>query len=139
MTTAEEILEHAGVRPTANRVLVFRALEAARSPMSLIELETALETLERSSVLRALTVFADNDIVHMLEDGRGVTKYELCHSHDHGSLNDQHPHFYCEKCQRVYCFDSEQIPPVAMPDGFHARSVNYMIKGLCPRCSGEIG
>ena len=134
--SVDDILERAGVRPTANRVLVFKALQAARSPMSLIELETALETLERSSVLRALTVFADNDIVHLLEDGRGVTKYELCHSHDHSSLNDQHPHFYCEKCQRVYCFDSEAVPPVNMPAGFSARSVNYMIKGICPHCGG---
>lgn len=134
MVEEERILESAGVRVTANRLLVLRALLSAPAPVSLIELETELETLERSSISRTLTLFADHDLVHLLEDGRGITKYELCHSHDHSAQNDEHPHFYCEKCRRVFCLDSEVIPPVAVPDGFEVRSVNYMLKGLCRDC-----
>ncbi len=134
MVEEERILESAGVRVTANRLLVLRALLNAPAPVSLIELETELETLERSSISRTLTLFADHDLVHLLEDGRGITKYELCHSHDHSAQNDEHPHFYCEKCRRVFCLDSEVIPPVAVPDGFEVRSVNYMLKGLCRDC-----
>lgn len=131
---AEKILEDARVRVTANRLLVLRALLAAKTPLSLIELETELETLDRSSISRTLTLFADNDLVHMIEDGRGITKFELCHSHDHSEANDEHPHFYCEKCHRVFCLDSEMVPHVAVPAGFEVRSVNYMLKGLCSNC-----
>lgn len=134
MMNEEKILEDAGVRVTANRMLVLRALLAAQAPVSLIELETELETLERSSISRTLTLFADHDLVHLLEDGRGITKYELCHSHDHHELNDEHPHFYCEKCRRVFCLDSEVVPQVSVPAGFEVRSVNFMLKGLCRDC-----
>ncbi|MDE6513670.1 MAG: transcriptional repressor [Muribaculaceae bacterium] len=134
MIQEEKILEDAGVRVTANRMLVLRALLAAHAPVSLIELETELQTLERSSISRTLTLFADHDLVHLLEDGRGITKYELCHSHDHHELNDEHPHFYCEKCHRVFCLDSEVIPQVSVPDGFDVHSVNFMLKGLCRDC-----
>lgn len=133
--TATDLLEKAGVKPTSNRLLVVRELIDASSPVSLIELEDRLETLERSTIFRALTLFLDHHIVHTVEDGRGITKYEICTGHDHGSVDDLHPHFYCEKCQRVYCFDEVAIPPVPTPSGFRVTSANYMLKGVCPDCS----
>lgn len=129
------LLEKAGVKPTSNRILVVRALMDAPSPKSLIELETELETLERSSILRVLTVLASHDLVHLMEDGRGVTKYELCHSHDHHRHNDDHHvHFYCEKCHEVYCFEDIAVPRIPVPDGFLVKGVNFMLKGVCPSC-----
>lgn len=130
-----EILEEAGVKPTSNRILVVRALMEALSPKSLIELETQLETLERSSILRVLTVLAEHDLVHVMEDGRGVTKYEICHSHDHHLHNDDHHvHFYCEKCDKVFCFEDVAVPYIPIPDGFQVIGVNFMLKGICPSC-----
>lgn len=132
------ILEGAGVKSTSNRILVMRALMEAASPKSLVELETELETLERSSILRVLTVLADNDLVHVMEDGRGVTKYELCHCHDHHLHNDgHHVHFYCEKCHRVYCFEEIPVPDVPIPAGFQVKGVNFMLKGICPSCQSK--
>lgn len=133
--SATDLLEKAGVKPTSNRLLVVRELINASSPVSLIELEDRLETLERSTIFRALTLFLEHHIVHTFEDGRGITKYEICTGDDHGSVGDLHPHFYCEKCQRVYCFDEVAIPPVPTPPGFRVTSANYMLKGVCPDCS----
>ena len=130
-----EILNKGGVKPTANRVLVLRQLIGASHPMSLIELETALETMERSSVLRVLNLFLEKDIVHGFEDGRGVTKYEICHGESHCSLDDMHAHFYCEKCNRVYCFEDITASRINIPEAFEIHSVNYMLKGICPDCS----
>ena len=136
---AEEIkiLEMAGIKPTSNRILVVRALVEASSPMSLIELETLLETLERSSILRVLTVLSEHGLVHVMEDGRGVSKYELCHSHDHSEKDDHHAHFYCEKCHRVYCFEDVTVPRIPVPDGFEIKGVNFMLKGICPSCKAH--
>ncbi len=132
---ALQLLERAGVKPTANRILVMKALMAADSPISLIELEDTIETLERSSILRVLNVLLDNHLIHIMEDGRGISKYEVCHSHEACSLDDMHPHFYCEECRRVYCFDDISLPHIAIPEGFHATSVNFMLKGICPECT----
>ena len=131
----ENILERAGVKPTPNRILVVKALRDAESPLSLIEIETRLETLDRSSILRVLTLLHANRLVHIMEDGRGISKYELCHAHDHCSTDDMHVHFYCNVCGRTYCFEDTIVPPITLPEGYRTESVNYMLKGVCPHCS----
>lgn len=132
--TPEQLLERAGIKPTSNRLLVLRALESSEMPLSLIELETKLETLERSSISRVLALLLENDVVHSFEDGRGVAKYEICRGETHCSHDDMHAHFFCEKCNRVYCFEEIAAPKINIPDEFQIRSINYMLKGICPNC-----
>lgn len=67
----EQALLGAGVKPTVNRILVFRQLLNAESPMSLMELEDIIETLDKSSIFRVLVTFLDHALVHAVEDGRG--------------------------------------------------------------------
>lgn len=132
---AAEILEEAGIKPTANRILVMRSLLNASSPMSLIELETELETLDRSSIQRVLSILSGRGVVHVMEDGRGISKYEVCHSSDHHNHDDDHhAHFYCEKCNKVYCLEDVMIPHIPVPEGFEVRGANFMLKGICPNC-----
>lgn len=132
--SAEELLDRAGIKPTTNRVLVLRELIGTESPMSLIELETAIGTLDRSSVLRVLNLMLEHDVIHAFEDGRGVSKYEICHGESHCSPDDMHAHFYCERCNRVFCFEDITAPQINIPAEFKIRSVNYMLKGVCPDC-----
>lgn len=132
------MLEEAGVKPTSNRILVLRALHEATSPKSLIELETKLETLDRSSILRVLTLLCEHGLVHVMEDGRGVSKYEMCHAghHAHHDAHDlHHAHFYCEKCDKVYCLEDVEVPEINLPEGFELKGVNFMLKGICRDCS----
>ena len=135
MKQLETLLESAGVRPTTNRLLVMKALGESAHPLSLAELEAAIGTMERSSVFRTLTLLLDHHLLHAIEDGRGIVKYELCHGHSHHSMGDMHVHFYCEGCNEVFCFEELRVPQVQLPEGFEPTSVNYMLKGLCSRCS----
>lgn len=131
------MLEGIGIKPTANRILVLRRLLEDKSPRSLIELETELETLDRSSILRVLTLFSDQGLVHVMEDGRGVTKYEVCLGHHddcHDSHDLHHAHFYCEKCEKVYCLTDISVPQIQVPDGFEVKGANFMLKGICKDC-----
>jgi Fur family ferric uptake transcriptional regulator len=97
------------------------------------ELEDRIGSIDKSGIFRALTLFKEQHLVHVLEDGEGV-RYELCHSHDHDHDEDIHPHFYCEQCQQTYCLDYTEIPEIALPKGFEQKSANLMIKGICPNC-----
>lgn len=126
-----------GVRPTANRIIVLRELLEQNHPVSLAQLEESITTMDKSSIFRALTLFLDNDIVHGIEDGSGSLKYEACHAQGSCSPADMHVHFYCERCQEVSCFEQLPIPPVELPAGYHTHSVNYMVKGVCPRCAAR--
>lgn len=136
--SAEERFEQRGVKPTAMRLLVYKELERARRPLSLRELEERMTTAERSTIFRALTLLLDHHLVHDIEDGSGAVRYEICESDDHHHHDDQHIHFYCERCHRTFCFRNTRIPQVALPQGFRMASVNYMVKGLCPDCEARL-
>ena len=129
------LMEHHGVRPTANRILIAGALSRTGRPMSMGELEDALETVDKSVISRTLSLFREQHLVHVIEDGGDGVRYELCHSHHDDHDDDTHVHFHCESCGRTFCLEDIPVPEVAVPDGFKASSVNYMIKGTCPDCS----
>ena len=135
--TAQEALEKGNIKATPNRLLVVKELMNSDLPLSLIELEDRLETLDRSSISRVLNLLMEKDVIHSFEDGRGVSKYEICHGESHCSLNDMHAHFYCEKCNKVFCFEDIAAPKLNIPSEFKIRTVNYMLKGTCPDCSGS--
>lgn len=129
------LAEH-GVRATANRILVAAALSDAGRPLSMTELEEKIETIDKSGIFRCLNAFKEHHLVHSIEDVEG-TRYELCLSHDSDHDEDTHVHFYCERCHRTFCLDNIHIPPVVLPKGYDFRTSNYLVKGVCPECSGH--
>lgn len=131
------VLESRGVKPTSTRLLVYNALAEARHPKSLRELDDDLDTVDRSTIFRTLTTLLEHHLIHVIEGGAGTALFELCEGHDHCSLDDQHAHFYCTRCQRTFCFHSFHVPQPDLPDGFTATSVNYLVKGLCPDCASK--
>ena len=126
--------EH-GIKATANRILVAVALSDAGRPLSMMELEDQIGTIDKSGIFRTLSTFKDHHLVHSIEDVEG-TRYELCLSHDSEHDEDTHVHFYCERCHRTFCLDDIHIPPVVLPKGYDSRTSNYLVKGICPECSG---
>ena len=130
----EHLLEEHGVKPTPNRILVAKALAEAGRPLSLMELEARLETIDKSNVFRALTAFREAHLVHVLEDAGDGVRYELCHSHHEDHDDDIHVHFYCTKCHRTYYLEDTPVPPVQVPEDYAPDSVSYLIKGICPDC-----
>ena len=123
MEALEHLLGEHGVKPTANRLLIARALQEASGPMSMMELEAQLETIDKSNIFRTLTAFREAHLVHVLEDtGEGV-RYELCHSHGEDHDEDLHVHFYCTRCHRTYFY-------FTLPH----RNKPYLLKGICPAC-----
>lgn len=134
----EALLVAHDIKPTANRIVVAKTLAAAERPMSLSELEYKILSIDKSGVFRALTLFREHHLVHVIEDGGDGVRYELCHSHDgHAEDDDQHVHFYCERCHRTFCLHDTPIPAVQLPHGYHLASINYMAKGLCPECASH--
>lgn len=139
MTTndIEQHLAKCDIKPTANRILVYKELSSCKHPASLADLELNLSPMDKASIFRVLTLFARRDVVHAFEDGSGSMKYELCRGEHHHSIDDMHAHFYCDKCGETFCLTTSAIPLIDVPDGFEVSSINYTIKGTCPKCSGK--
>lgn len=131
------LLEAHSVRPTANRILVAKALSVENSPLSVRQLEAKLRTIDKSNIFRTLTLFHQKGLAHQIENGEGTAGYELCMRHNDAEDDDQHAHFYCENCHRTFCLTHIPVPAVALPKGYLPRSTNYIIKGLCPKCSKQ--
>ena len=134
----EHLLEEHGVKPTPNRLLIAQALHQAGRPLSMTELETLLETIDKSAVFRTLMTFKDAHLVHVLEDAGDGVRYELCHSHHAEGDDDVHVHFYCTRCHKTYCLEDIPVPPVQVPEGYDVDSVSYLLKGICPNCLNSV-
>ena len=131
---AAMLLEAKGVKPTANRILVYQALHSQTMPMTLKDLEMKMPNMDKSSIFRVLTLFLKHDVVHAFEDGRGVMNYELCNEQGECHHHDNHVHFYCEVCGRSFCMENVPVPVFALPPGFSQHSASFVIKGECPNC-----
>lgn len=127
------LLQEHGVRLTANRLLIARALEQAGRPLSIGELEERIDSIDKSNIFRTLNTFKDAHLVHVLEGE--VVRYELCHSHSHHHDDDLHVHFYCTKCHKTFCLEDTPVPPVSVPEGYQVEQLSYLIRGICPECA----
>ena len=134
-----ELLEKHGVKSTANRIMIVKALAEEENPKSVKELEDKLVLIDKSNIFRALTIFRKHHLVHTIEDGNGGIRYELCMSHSSVDDDDEHVHFFCEKCGKTFCLNSTPVPAVQLPEDYVHRSSNFLVKGLCPACAGKHG
>lgn len=138
----EAKLAHRDIRATSSRILVLRTLMTQESALALSDLEAILPTLDKSTLFRTLTTFAAHHLVHIVEDGSGLAKYALCADDCHcgedenDELADLHTHFYCERCQRTFCLRGVPVPIPELPEGFSVRTVGFVVKGICDKCSG---
>ena len=53
-------LKNRGIKPTAARIIVFKELSKQESPVSLLELETLIDTLDKSTISRTLSVLLEH-------------------------------------------------------------------------------
>lgn len=128
-------LENKGVKLTANRKLVVKAFAEHCRPLSLGDLEQLLFPMDKSSISRVLKLFTEHHVLHGVDDGSGIQKYEICHGKDCCTNEERHIHFHCEECGETFCLESIHVPRIEIPDGFRISSVSYVVKGLCPHCS----
>jgi Fur family peroxide stress response transcriptional regulator len=100
--------------PTAEEVFI-RAKR--RMPeISMATVYNCLDALVRSGVARQVTV------------DRGATRF--CPN------MQEHCHFYCDTCEKVFDIDFSDEAPVSipLPKGFKAARFEVAIHGLCPEC-----
>lgn len=130
-----ELLAKRKIQPTAIRILVLQAMMQANQSVSLLDLENILDTVDKSSIFRTLTLFLSHHLIHSIDDGTGSFKYAVCSNNCSCGVNDQHTHFHCERCNRTFCFTNIPTPIVKLPQGFTLNSINYVLKGICPDCA----
>ena len=140
--TAQQLTERLTshqIKPTAMRLLVLRQLMEAEQTLTLRQIEEVLTPADRSTIFRTLNLFVQHHVVHVVDDGSGATRYEICHSHHIDGEDDRHPHFRCTQCGRTICLTQQRMPPITLPEGFVSHHTNYIITGLCAECTRQFG
>lgn len=132
-----DLLAQREIQPTAIRILVLQAMMKAQQSVSLLDLENMLDTVDKSSIFRTITLFLSHHLVHSIDDGTGSFKYAVCSSSCSCDVNDLHTHFHCERCNKTFCFTNIPTPVVNLPEGFTLSSINYVLKGVCPECTAK--
>lgn len=131
----EKKLEERGIKPTAIRLLVFKAMTEYPQAFSLSNLEDVLETIDKSTLFRVISLFHKQHLIHSIDDGSGSIKYSVCSSDCMCRIKDLHAHFYCNNCKKTFCLKTVPIPDVELPHSFLLSNVNFVLKGLCDNCS----
>ena len=123
------------IRPTAVRLLVLREMLLTNQAYSLLDLETKLDTVDKSTLYRTIVHFHEQLLIHSIDDGSGSIKYSVCKRGCDCSLRASHVHFSCDLCKRTFCLEQIAIPKVELPLGFEYDSANFVFKGTCDRCT----
>lgn len=136
--SADEILKTHGLRSTRQRHVVLEEFSHADFALSQPELEKRLKgEMDRVTLYRILSSFEEKGILHSIIDQFGTTNYASCSSScSAGHHKDQHIHFNCLNCRKIYCLQSTN-PPVDIPTGFKAENVSIVATGLCKVCSSN--
>lgn len=133
----EKRLRDAGVRVTSVRLLVYKTVyEGLHNAFSLQDVMELLPHADNSSVFRALSLFADHHLLHLIDDGTGMQKYCVCRC---GTFKCHHVHFTCTECHETICLKDVKIPAVDVPEGYVVEEAEFVVKGLCPKCRGRRG
>lgn len=136
MKKAKTVLNKKNVRPTAMRLLVYKALSENKIAISLTDLENNLETADRTTLYRTIKTFEEQGIVHPIEDGTGIKKYALCTPYCNAEEHkDLHLHFHCNLCEETSCLTEYSIPKINLPEHYIAREVNFTVAGICNKCN----
>lgn len=133
----EEYLQSRGMRNTEQRRLmieyVFREHDHFDADGLIDRLPRKGQPgyVSRPTVYRTLNEFVDAGLLRKFElDGRSV--YE----HDYGY--PQHDHLYCEKCDKLMEFQSDEIvrirEQVAREFSFRVSGHRFIVYGVCDEC-----
>lgn len=134
-TTYVDRIESRGIRPTALRILILKAMLEQDEAFSLADIEIALDTVDKSTLSRTINLFHDKLLIHSIDDGSGSMKYSVCSPDCGCTPRDLHVHFHCNNCDKTLCLENTPIPKVSLPKGYLLEGINFVINGLCDHCS----
>ncbi|WP_294535537.1 transcriptional repressor [uncultured Bacteroides sp.] len=132
ISNIEHVLKDASIRPTSIRIMVLKEIISYDTPFTLAEMEDRLDTLDKSTLFRTLTLFLHHHILHEIDNGSGSKLYCrcVCSSSRHAS----HLHFTCISCHKTFCIKNIDCSQIPRPENFEIMEINCVMKGLCPDC-----
>ncbi|MCZ4222766.1 Fur family transcriptional regulator [Pedobacter rhodius] len=135
----EKLLIKNGLKRTGPRLQVLDILSNRDSATSQPYLEQVMGTeVDRVTLYRVLKAFEEKGIIHKVLDNHGTANYAICSGNCNANEHhDEHVHFNCNNCKKVYCLANVQIPAFKVPAGFKVENLNLIASGICAACADK--
>ena len=128
-----ERLAARGFRFTPQREHVYGVLMQKRDHPTaeevFIRAKRDLPEISMATVYNCLTALVKCGLVRQVALERGAARF--CPN------MQEHCHFYCESCSRVFDIEAPPQAGIPLPKGFEAERYDVAIHGRCPACSGR--
>ena len=138
MKTVQELgqlLTNHNLKQTQKRIEVLGLFHKHSHALSSKMIEGNFKSFDRVTLYRLLNSFEENGLIHKVINDRGDVFYAKCNSCHHATHNDDHVHFHCIECQKIYCLDEVNHSNVQVPSGFSTSYINLAVYGLCKNCN----
>ncbi len=138
-TETKFLLDRVRIKATPKKAAVLNEITSSREPIDAYGIHKWVASripMDLATVYRAIALFREKCIVREDADVSGTNYYEYS-----GSQEDLHPHFRCEKCEKLTCLPSLKERDIEV---FHKSAPHYRIKdisvslsGICKECLEE--
>ena len=125
-----QILSDKKLSITASRTRILRVLLESKVALSEKEIRGRLDRhSDRATVYRTLKTFAGKGIVHPVITENLTTKYVI------KKAPENHLHFKCTECDKVFCMTGVSLSRYTLPEGFIQYDTNFLVTGICRSCN----
>ena len=70
----EILLQARDIKSTAMRMLILKHMLGFSRAFKLSDLEAVMETVDKSTIFRTITLFHEKQLIHSIDDGSGAIK-----------------------------------------------------------------
>ncbi len=110
-----EYLMYDDTHPTAE--IIFTNIHA-KSPM-----------ISKATVYNTLNLFVKKGLISTMMSDKLEVRYDI--------VTEEHGHFVCKKCGRVYNFKHRYKNNYSELDGFYIENEEIILKGICKECKNN--
>jgi Fur family ferric uptake transcriptional regulator len=135
MDKPEDILKKNGLRITQHRLDIIHYLAKESKPLALNDFHKEfIPKINRITLYRILNDFEEKRMLRIFfsHDGQKMIEWSFTAGHGKNVLHEQHLHFQCKKCEKIYCLDDVKINN--LPDGFNVSTQQSVLVGKCSIC-----
>lgn len=136
----ENLLRHFGLKVTETRIKVLTILAQSKVALTHSDIFSRIgdDELDKVTLYRTLNTFVETGLAHKVATENRKWLYALLlNSNSHSTEANEHAHFICDVCDRIYCVPltfSNCEPAADKKSGFIIRSHEHRLHGICPDC-----
>lgn len=128
---AFDLLEKFGIRPSYQRIQILAyLLEDDSHPTAdciYKNLQESTAILSKATVYNTLNLFVEKGLVSTMIADKFETRYDM--------NIDQHGHFICRACGKIYNFNYDYGLVDKELEGFKIEGEEIVVRGLCSDCN----